>query len=740
MDSTSGGGSRKAASPTAAPTTKKATTTKANAKMNGSRSIGNRDPAASAEFEFDLSQIKDLDRGATLGEKGFVVNLEKLATFERIEAENLKRNPDAVRVQEGSQRKTKFFNDWWKREEQKAATRIQSTCRGWHTRHSADFTPSVTASANADCAARHRDRVGNDNHSTATLEAELTPSSGADDGAAADFLASVGVLSSDGDGSGGSTGGLGKSNAPSVTKAQGLAAVALGFPKLKNMAQSKEFQRMKIAQELVSTEQNYVMQLEHMCSIYETLQTGKRSRTGTQRTDTETPPSVPRVSQQQCRLIFGNVKELLNFNRLFLSDLEAKMEVLYPSSTAPKAVGLAGEGSTSTSDTAESDATAKARHELQQLRDLTAFASASASTSSGDKVGSASTSSSHLLRASLGRVFLDFAAFFKSYSVYSTNYAGAQLMLDQMVKSRNAFRDFLLYEAKHQEGGMSLQNLLIAPVQRIPRYALLLDELLKKTPPSKTDPVQQQYHDDLAKALDMVRRTATYINDMIDRGQALAKVVEIQERFRRGTCDLVQPNRLLLKQGRLHRMSSHGYLIPHEYFLFSDVLLQAVPQRVRGNTRYVEPIFFWVLGVEDDKALSNSEVRSGRESQRLGGSLLQRLMQQLTRPHVADEVAADSNQPAQVPGVDAVEQEDDPGHSAIATAGVLFEEGKLNQTEYDLIRDRVKAAEKMRISDDSLPCSFKVLFGSSSGDFFLALRTVHPTQRGMGGTASSSSA
>ena len=67
------------------------------------------------------------------------------------------------------------------------------------------------------------------------------------------------------------------------------------------------------------------------------------------------------------------------------------------------------------------------------------------------------------------------------------------------------------YEARHQEGGMSLQNLLIAPVQRIPRYALLLGELLKNTPPSKTDTVQQQHHDDLTRALEMVRRTAKYV-------------------------------------------------------------------------------------------------------------------------------------------------------------------------------------------------------------------------------------
>ena len=657
---------------------------------------GNRDASLSADFEFDLTQIKDLDRGATLSEKAFLVNLEKLATFDRITEEKFKRDPNAFAVQAGNRHKTAFFNNWWKRTQAKAAVRIQSACREWLARHSM-ATQSSDGAASAD-------RDVND---------ELAPRQSIDPEKASEFLANMGVTGDD-DG--------GESNLPSggssVAGPESLAAAALNFSKLKNMTESRAFQRMKIAQELIATEKNYVMQLEHMCSIEDTLMNGKRSavpppgriRGTTPEAETESPVSVPKVAPQECRIIFGNVKELLSFNKLFLSDLIDKVSVLYPSmaigapNTQPQLDRSASDGSIRSEnpevENEPKSATQAAKDEIRELLDLTTFVSAPKQASPARKLAS-----------SLGRVFLDFAAFFRSYSVYSTNYAGAQLMLDKMIKSRGALRNFLAYESRHQEGEMSLQNLLIAPVQRIPRYALLLDELLKNTPPSEDDEVQQRQHEELKEALEVVRRTATYINDRIHRGQALSKVLEVQEKFRRGACDLVRPGRLLVKQGGLKLMSPHGYLIPHEYFLFSDTLLQAVRQRVRGKTRYVDPEFFWVLGVEDDQELRNVDVPGGRDSlSRSEGSLLQRLLHQLMGN------GGNDNQESTKDG-DA-DQSEDPGQSALAVAGVLFEENKLSQEEYDLIKNRVLEAEQNRVSDDTIPCSFKVLVGSDAGKFF----------------------
>ncbi len=54
---------------------------------------------------------------------------------------------------------------------------------------------------------------------------------------------------------------------------------------------------------------------------------------------------------------------------------------------------------------------------------------------------------------------------------------------------------------------MDFYSLLITPVQRIPRYTLLLKELLKHTPNSHPD------YNDLALAYEKIMVTANVVND-----------------------------------------------------------------------------------------------------------------------------------------------------------------------------------------------------------------------------------
>ena len=118
----------------------------------------------------------------------------------------------------------------------------------------------------------------------------------------------------------------------------------------------------------------------------------------------------------------------------------------------------------------------------------------------------------------------------------------------------------------------------------------------------------------------------------------------------------------------------------------------------------MKPNFYWVLGVEDDKALSNSVVKSG------SGSVLQRLMYQLTRHNTSDTVETTGPAPGESGdggsgggggggGDDEhVEDDDDPGKSALATAGVLFEEGKLSQEVCLRMRMRKVCANTLALS------------------------------------------
>ena len=67
-----------------------------------------------------------------------------------------------------------------------------------------------------------------------------------------------------------------------------------------------------------------------------------------------------------------------------------------------------------------------------------------------------------------------------------------------------------------------LQSLLITPVQRIPRYNLLITDLLKRTPPEHPD------YNNLQIAQEKLKSTATYVNSRAKQAEDLTKIYSIQ--------------------------------------------------------------------------------------------------------------------------------------------------------------------------------------------------------------------
>lgn len=64
---------------------------------------------------------------------------------------------------------------------------------------------------------------------------------------------------------------------------------------------------------------------------------------------------------------------------------------------------------------------------------------------------------------------------------------------------------------------------LLTPIQRIPRYVLLLADLLKNTDSEHCD------YDNLVRALDEMKKTADFINEMKRKADSRLRVVEILE-------------------------------------------------------------------------------------------------------------------------------------------------------------------------------------------------------------------
>eukprot|EP01137_Pigoraptor_chileana_P000217 Opistho-2@36016 len=142
--------------------------------------------------------------------------------------------------------------------------------------------------------------------------------------------------------------------------------------------------------------------------------------------------------------------------------------------------------------------------------------------------------------------------YLKLYSVYVNNYEEALNVLDKCRRSNAAFRAFVdRGEANPACGRMCLADLLILPVQRIPRYVLLLNDLVRYTAASHPD------HAGLREALDGMRQLAVRINEAKRQADRVHRMIAVQMTVR--DCpELMGNGRRLIEIGRFVELEGAG--------------------------------------------------------------------------------------------------------------------------------------------------------------------------------------
>ena len=81
----------------------------------------------------------------------------------------------------------------------------------------------------------------------------------------------------------------------------------------------------------------------------------------------------------------------------------------------------------------------------------------------------------------IGDIFLGIVKMLKVYADYVNNYNTAIEEISRLKKENKEFRSFLKNSIK-QCGGLDINSYLVLPIQRIPRYVMLLEEMYKYTP------------------------------------------------------------------------------------------------------------------------------------------------------------------------------------------------------------------------------------------------------------------
>jgi hypothetical protein len=141
-------------------------------------------------------------------------------------------------------------------------------------------------------------------------------------------------------------------------------------------------------------------------------------------------------------------------------------------------------------------------------------------------------------------IFLDRTKFFLDYEPYLTNYNSGMIAIHYFKKKYNKFNALLTSFEEEQMNTTMLntESFLIMPIQRLPRYVLLLRDIRKYTPPS-------QEHAAIGDAISWIERTLSDLNSKIKfDAEKTKKVLAIAESIE-GEENLLKNSRFFVREG-----------------------------------------------------------------------------------------------------------------------------------------------------------------------------------------------
>ncbi|XP_041656139.1 faciogenital dysplasia [Cheilinus undulatus] len=179
----------------------------------------------------------------------------------------------------------------------------------------------------------------------------------------------------------------------------------------------------------------------------------------------------------------------------------------------------------------------------------------------------------------IGDILQKLAPFMKMYGEYVKNFDRAMDLVNTWTQRSSQFKSVVQNIQKQDVcGNLTLQHHMLEPVQRIPRYELLLKDYLKKLPEDALD------RKDAEKALELISTAANHSNAAIRKMEKMHKLLEVYERLG-GEEDIVNPANELIKEGHIKKMSAKNGTAQDRYlYLFNNMLLYCVPKlRLMGQ-------------------------------------------------------------------------------------------------------------------------------------------------------------
>ncbi|XP_074749594.1 FYVE, RhoGEF and PH domain-containing protein 2 [Strix uralensis] len=181
----------------------------------------------------------------------------------------------------------------------------------------------------------------------------------------------------------------------------------------------------------------------------------------------------------------------------------------------------------------------------------------------------------------IGDVIQKLAPFLKMYGEYVKNFDKAVELITVWSEKSPPFQELIADIQKRKVcANLTLQHHMLEPVQRIPRYELLLKDYVRKLPPESPD------QDDAEKALEMIFMVAKHSNAAIAEMERLQKLWVVYQRLGLED-DIVDPSNELIKEGPIQKISTRNKSTSEKYlFLFNNMLLYCVPKVIQVGAEF----------------------------------------------------------------------------------------------------------------------------------------------------------
>lgn len=221
----------------------------------------------------------------------------------------------------------------------------------------------------------------------------------------------------------------------------------------------------------------------------------------------------------------------------------------------------------------------------------------------------------------VGKVFLKFLSFLKIYSDYASDYQTALNNYNRLTRESPSLAAKLEERKSNSPSKLRFEDYIIMPVQRVPRYLLLLGELIKHTANTHDD------YQSLVTSERAISEIVTSINEAVRKSNGARRLRDLEEKGV-NVDRLITPTRFLVREGAVKvTEGARGKIASLEgrkpitdsiskrdkkketkhFFLFNDILVHVKDSQMIKGVDLSLPEYVWPLNLiwveeEDSRA------------------------------------------------------------------------------------------------------------------------------------------